>query len=69
MAEETVTITLVENGPLALEGTIKVLDANGNEVPVKGNKAYLCRCGASENKPFCDGAHKGVGFTTSEPQS
>lgn len=62
MAEET-TIKVMDNGPLYVEGSFKVLTPDGKEIAVDGNKAALCRCGASEKKPFCDGAHKGAGFS------
>ena len=38
------------------------VDAEGNEFPVQG-EAYLCRCGQSEEKPFCDGSHNLAGFS------
>jgi uncharacterized Fe-S cluster protein YjdI len=59
-SEET-TITLMENGPLLLRGNVRILDANGNEVSVL-DRAALCRCGGSKNKPFCDGTHRTNGF-------
>lgn len=58
------TITLTENGPLLVSGNIKVLDAEGTIVHEQ-TEAALCRCGASSNKPFCDGSHNGEGFTCS----
>ena len=56
------TVKPIQDGPLMVKGDIEVVDAQGNPLPVKGEAAYLCRCGASANKPFCDGAHKRVGF-------
>ena len=61
MSESTITVNL--NGPLKVEGTVRLLDHEGNELPTKeGVPIFLCRCGASQNKPFCDGSHKRVGF-------
>ena len=49
------------NGPLLVYGNITVKDAQGNET--KHNRVTaLCRCGASGNKPYCDGAHKKIDF-------
>jgi uncharacterized Fe-S cluster protein YjdI len=50
-----------ENGPLLVSGGVRILDANG-AVLYEGDKAALCRCGGSSNKPFCDGTHKKNGF-------
>jgi len=49
------------NGPLLLSGGVRILDADGAVLYV-GERAALCRCGQSGNKPFCDGTHKKVGF-------
>ena len=49
------------NGPLLLSGGVRILDADG-AVLYEGERAALCRCGQSGNKPFCDGTHKKVGF-------
>lgn len=56
-------ITVRRNGPYLVEGDDAVLaNAAGEEIPVERRPFALCRCGASENKPFCDGAHNRVGF-------
>lgn len=49
------------NGPLLLKGNF-TLYASSGRVAFEGTKAALCRCGASKNKPFCDGSHKPAGF-------
>jgi CDGSH-type Zn-finger protein len=63
-----VKITIRDNGPLLIEGSFKLVDADGNEFALDPNKpAYaLCRCGESKNKPFCDGAHKGCNFAAAD---
>ena len=45
------------DGPLLVSGGVRILDAEG-AVLYEGEKAALCRCGGSANKPFCDGSHK-----------
>lgn len=59
-----VKVNIRDNGPLLVEGSFKLVDAAGGEVPLPANKPAiaLCRCGHSANKPFCDGAHKAAGF-------
>lgn len=59
-----ITIRMRPNGPLVVEGPIKVVDQNGNPFPLNPDKPLvaLCRCGASANRPFCDGSHKSNGF-------
>lgn len=57
-----VTITVRPNGPLRVEdpnGVVDLVDADGNKYDLTGKPAFsLCRCGASANRPFCDGTHK-----------
>ena len=58
-----VTIRIIRNGPCKVEGQVEVHDDAGNPIETRPGKAvFLCRCGSSENKPFCDGAHKRIGF-------
>jgi len=54
------------NGPLHIEGPFTLLDADGSAMCQSG-EAWLCRCGGSQNKPYCDGSHKRIGFTSEEP--
>lgn len=49
------------NGPLLIYGNITIKDAAGNETK-KHKVTALCRCGASANKPYCDGSHKKIDF-------
>lgn len=56
-------ITVRNNGPLRIEGNFQLCDMEGAVFGLGGVTAIsLCRCGHSENKPFCDGSHKRVGF-------
>ena len=57
-----VTIKSLTDGPLEVSGEVEILAADGPLVKETA-KSYLCRCGHSEKKPFCDGAHKREGFT------
>ena len=59
---EPLEVKASAGGPLLVRGGVRVLDADGN-VLYEGDKAALCRCGGSANKPFCDGTHKTNGFT------
>ena len=63
-----VTIRCRENGPFLVEGPVTVVDHEGNAFPINPDKRAiaLCRCGASGNRPFCDGAHKGCDFSSAE---
>lgn len=56
------TVTVLTDGPFTVTGEYRLVDAQGKVIPAKAEPAYLCRCGASGNKPFCDGTHKKVGF-------
>lgn len=57
------SIKPLPNGPLLVDGRLTVRAGSGR-VAWQGERAALCRCGASKNKPFCDGSHKDIGFTT-----
>jgi len=65
-----VKITVRSNGPYRVEdpeGLIELVDASGTPYDMTGKAVYaLCRCGASVNKPFCDGTHSKVGFQAAE---
>ena len=57
----TTRITVKNNSALRIEGDFEITDGDGNVYNLNGRKVVsLCRCGLSKNKPFCDGAHKGV---------
>ena len=60
-----VTIDTIKNGPYIVTGEVELIDADGNKYPVEKRMA-LCRCGASTEKPFCDGTHSKVGFQAAE---
>ncbi len=68
-------ITIRKNGPYRVEappGSIEMVDADGNPYDLsarmkEGKLAFsLCRCGASVNKPFCDGTHAKINFQAAE---
>lgn len=67
MAIKTVAL---KNGPFMVTGDLSELeltDAEGNRYDLAGKeKVTLCRCGASVNKPFCDGHHSKIGFQAAE---
>ncbi len=60
-ASET-KVEVLENGPLLVYGTLKVIGKDGTE-EVKNKTTAFCRCGASKNKPYCDGTHSKNNFT------
>jgi CDGSH-type Zn-finger protein len=65
-----VKITIRPNGPYKVEdpdGVIELTDPAGNRIDLSGKPTIaLCRCGASVNKPFCDGTHSKIGFQAAE---
>lgn len=56
------TITVHANGPYEVQGDLVVCGSDGRTLR-EGKRVYLCRCGQSANKPFCDGTHTKIGFT------
>jgi CDGSH-type Zn-finger protein len=62
MADDVV-IKVRDDGPYKVTGPVTIIDPEGNEIAVPaGDAVILCRCGASRTKPFCDRAHKEIGF-------
>ena len=56
-------VTVTKGGPLLVKGVLAIELANGETVEKTGMTA-LCRCGASANKPYCDGSHQNIEFDT-----
>ncbi|HMP04354.1 MAG TPA: CDGSH iron-sulfur domain-containing protein [Gemmatales bacterium] len=65
---DSVTIQCRENGPFLVQGPFTIVDHAGNAFTLPAGKtAYsLCRCGASKNRPFCDGSHRTCGFVAAD---
>ncbi len=61
-----VEVTPLQNGSLKVTGAIEVITGTGGRVALR-EKAFLCRCGQSKNKPFCDSSHKAAGFEAPGP--
>lgn len=61
-----VTIRATKNGPYIVDGPIELFDTEGNKITGDKPRIALCRCGASSNKPFCDGTHSKIGFQAAE---
>lgn len=55
-------VTPLPNGPLKLSGPHEVTSGTGR-AHKRGAQAFLCRCGGSARKPFCDGTHRAIGFS------
>ena len=56
-------VTILKNGPIRIEGDFEIQDPEGGLFGLAGRQVIsLCRCGLSENKPFCDGSHNRNGF-------
>ena len=58
---KSVRLRCRSDGPLVVEGPCLIKSDDGGSIHESGQVA-LCRCGASQNKPYCDGSHKRVGF-------
>ena len=64
MAE--LSVQVLDNGPLLVTGAFQLQDGSGAEMSKdEGRPIAFCRCGQSEDKPFCDGSHKACGFSSS----
>jgi CDGSH-type Zn-finger protein/uncharacterized Fe-S cluster protein YjdI len=56
-----------ENGSLRVTGAVEVVSGTGHRIAVR-DRVFLCRCGQSKTKPFCDGSHKAAGFVAPGPK-
>ena len=52
-----------DNGPYLVKNLQSLTNSKGEKILPDKAVIALCRCGKSNNKPFCDGAHKKMGFT------
>jgi uncharacterized Fe-S cluster protein YjdI len=62
-ASDETTVEPRPNGPLFVRGHVRIVGDDGAVIR-EDTRVALCRCGASANKPFCDGSHRRIGFTT-----
>ena len=61
MSDQEFKITISKTGSYKVEGGVRLVDADGNPVETReGKPFFLCRCGQSANKPFCDGTHNRI---------
>ena len=62
------TLIVNANGPYQIDGPLTIVDPTGQEIHVpEGKTVWLCRCGGSGDKPFCDATHKTNGFEAGNP--
>ncbi|WP_426516376.1 CDGSH iron-sulfur domain-containing protein [Diaminobutyricibacter sp. McL0618] len=57
-------IVACTDGPLLVRGSVTIVNSDGERIPQHRRTVALCRCGVSAIKPFCDGTHKLIHFTT-----
>jgi CDGSH-type Zn-finger protein len=66
-APRPTTVKAVRNGPLQLKGTFRLMDPDGEEYDLAGQRiVLLCRCGRSKDQPFCDSTHTREGFVSQD---
>ena len=62
-----IKIVCIDNGPFQISGKCTIQDGEGGIYDLSEQESiFLCRCGASKNRPFCDGAHNQIGFKSEE---
>ena len=60
------SITPTDNGPYMVQGPVGILDADGTSYEISEQTIFLCRCGGSGTKPFCDGTHETLNFQATQ---
>ncbi|HEY8582319.1 MAG TPA: CDGSH iron-sulfur domain-containing protein [Capillimicrobium sp.] len=58
----TVRVVPLLDGPFQVSGPLEIVRPDGVSLEPPGPDVYLCRCGRSQTKPFCDGAHARTGW-------
>ena len=61
---DEVVIKVRDDGPYKVTGPVRLIDVDGNELPLPEGPLVLCRCGHSQDKPFCDRSHREAGFAS-----
>lgn len=69
MAKKNISITPSKNGPYVVKNLSEITESTDRTVALKANVVALCRCGNSKNKPFCDGTHGKIGFTSEKEKN
>ncbi len=62
MDDNNALFKVFANGPLEVSGSFRLVNSEGKIIQSEGT-TFLCRCGGSANKPFCDNSHKRNGFS------
>ncbi len=62
LKENPVSVKVMIDGPIVIKGNFS-LEYNGNRKEITNSLISVCRCGASDHLPFCDGKHRKIGFT------
>ncbi len=68
MSKEKISITPSQHGPYVVKNVDELTESTGRAVAVHQSVITLCRCGESNNKPFCDGTHGKIGFTSEKKE-
>jgi CDGSH-type Zn-finger protein len=63
----TVRLIPLPDGPYQVAGPVEIARHDGEPIEAPAPTLYLCRCGRSANKPFCDGAHARTGWRDEAP--
>jgi CDGSH-type Zn-finger protein/uncharacterized Fe-S cluster protein YjdI len=66
--DEPTRVVPLADGSLRLSGHVRVVAPDGERRLCEAGRVFLCRCGNSRNKPFCDGSHERVGFQSRDPE-
>lgn len=62
MDDHNALFRIIDGGPLEVTGRFRIVNSRGRIIENAG-PVYLCRCGGSSNKPYCDGSHRRNGFS------